>query len=210
MRLLNFISIYSILLPVCIGLLFIKKLSRDSILIFIIAFIGAIPQLLSPSFHETKFLSIAYNLYVLIEFIIMCFLFKNKFFHKKTIKIFLYTIFFYSLLVVILILINGIIFRFLSEWICLNSLIYISWILLLILEQYDDVLLNLTPFTSFFWYILGIFLYSSCTMLLFSLWNYMENVSVELKVIHQIFNTILYVMFTIGFFIDYKLTRKTL
>lgn len=210
MDVLGFISIYSILIPVVIGICFYKKHSFDSKLIWGIAAIGAIPQLLNPVFKGTRFLTVSYNLYIPCEFILFFFFFRSKFSRTGSKKLFYIITFSYIIITIIFLFINGILSRFLNEWICLNSLVYTAWILLLILEQYDDdTKLSIMPGTPFFWFMLGIFLYSLCTMLIFSFWNFIETTSAEtsgiLKAIHQVFNINLYIMFAIGLIMDYKL-----
>ena len=73
-----------------------------------------------------------------------------------------------------------------------------------ILEQYsNEYVFKLTYNSSFFWIITGMFLYSLCTLMIFSFWQFIQtspkNVSDILKAIHEIFNTNLYLFFTVGF-----------
>lgn len=201
------ISIYSILLPLLIGVIFFRKLSKDSRLIWGVVFAGAIPQLLKPVIDNTMTLDVFYNLYIVVEFIIVSFLFRNKFYLKRFQAVFRISIFVYVILALPIIILNGIQHRFLNEWICLNSLAYTTWILMFILEQYsNEYVFKLTYNLSFFWIITGMFLYSLCTLMIFSFWRFIEtspkNVSDILKAIHEIFNTNLYIFFTVGFLME--------
>ena len=201
------ISIYSILLPLLVGVILFRKLSKDSRLIWGVVFAGAIPQLLKPVIDNTTSLDTAYNLYIVIEFIMISFLFRNKFYLKRFKSAFRVSILVYVILSLPIIILNGIQNRFLNEWICLNSLAYTTWILMFILEQYSNkYVFKLTYNSSFFWIITGIFLYSLCTLMIFSFWRFIEtspkNISEILKAIHEIFNTNLYLFFTVGFLME--------
>ncbi|MEO6706349.1 MAG: hypothetical protein ABIN04_10945 [Ginsengibacter sp.] len=201
------ISIYSILLPLLVGVIFFRKLSKDSRLVWGVVFAGTIPQLLKPVIDNTTSLDTIYNLYIVIEFVIISFLFRNKFYLKRLNAVFRISILVYVILSLPVIIFNGIQNRFLNEWICLNSLAYTTWILIFLLEQYNDqYVFKLTFNSSFFWFITGIFFYSLCTLLIFSFWRFIEtspkNISDKLKAIHEIFNTNLYLFFTVGFFTE--------
>lgn len=207
MEIMGLIAVYSILIPLIIGTVFLKKLSDDSLIIWGVVLVGTIPQLLNPILGKGTTLNIAYNLYILSEFILIFFLFRKKFYKKIMIKIFYQTSLAYLILISILFIFNGIINRFLNEGICLNSIIYTSWILMMLLEQYTEASqIRFIPDTPFFWYILGIFLYALCTILIFSFWDFMQRgshyISDIFKAIQQIFNINLYVMFSIGFIKD--------
>lgn len=62
-------------------------------------------------------------------------------------------------------------------------------------------------------YLLGLFFYSSCTMLIFALWDYiMANRDSYLKnlwIIHDVFNTFMYIIFSIGFLFEVRFWNKT-
>lgn len=212
MTVLGTLSIYSILLPLLIGLVFLRSLSKDSLIVWGIVLAGTIPQLMKAyfdgiqilfAFEKKQFLNVAYNIYILVEFLLIFFLFRGKFYQKLSNLIFNVTVFIYTVLSVSIIFFNGITQRFLNELISVNSLIYTAWILIIVLEQYSvETKLNITPVLPIFWFLAGMFLYASCTIMSFLFWPSSQQkttyISDVLKAIHAIFNITLYVFFSIG------------
>lgn len=104
--------------------------------------------------------------------------------------------------------IYGISDSFLNNWLCINNYAYTIWCLLFLLEMYDnDEKITKIP-SSTFLYLIGLFFYTSCTLIIFSLWNYImlnaDSLLVNLWIIHDVFNITMYVIFGIGFIIDFK------
>lgn len=208
MNTLETLSIYSILLPLIIGLIFLKKMSKDSILIWGIVLIGTIPQLLNPYFNKTSFLNVLYNLYIIAEFILLSIFLSKKIFTFILRRVFKIIFFAYTILATIIFFINGFYDHFLNELIIINSLIYTTWILMILLEQYGEkTLLNITLVSPVFWYLSGYFLYAVCTTMPLSLWEIMQDTpdsisNITLRIIFSIFNINLYVFISIGFIIE--------
>ncbi|MBS1748226.1 MAG: hypothetical protein JST21_18860 [Bacteroidetes bacterium] len=209
MDLLNIISVYSILLPFIIGVFFLKKLSKDSIVIWGITAAGIIPQMLRPVLDKTAYLHIAYNSYAAIEFLLMTILLSNKFMAANTRILFRGSVYAYIIIAMALIIVNGIRGRFLNELICLSSLLYAAWILMLIVEQFDDstARIEISFSSSFTWFLLGMFFYALGTIMIFAFWNFVKNgppkISKWLSGVHSIFNIILYLFICVGLVIDF-------
>lgn len=204
MTTLGTLFVYSILLPLLTGIVFLKRLSKDALLIWGMVFIGTIPQLLKPHFDKTPLLNVAYNIYVIAEFIFLFFFFNNKFCKKILKGIFKLTVYVYVILAIAILILNGISNHFLNYLISLNSLVSITWILMIVLEQYGyETKLNITLSSSIFWFLSGMFLYTSCTIMIFLFWNFIQagpaEISNSLRGIHSIFNINLYIFFSIGF-----------
>jgi hypothetical protein len=93
--------------------------------------------------------------------------------------------------------------KFLTEWLCINNICYTTWILVLLYELYenDKSIGEMNP--SQLYYIAGLFFYASCTILVFSLWEYImthrDSYLKNLWIIHDVFNILMYTSFTIGF-----------
>ena len=208
METLDIISVYSILIPFILGLLFLKKLSRDSVIIWGVAAAGIIPQMLRPVLYKTIYLNVAYNLYVGIEFALVTVLLSNKFLAGRTKKLFHLSIFGYFFAGITIIFVNGLKERFLNELICLNSFLYAAWILMLMIEQFDDrtVRIEILPSSSFTWFLTAMFIYALGTIMIFAFWNFVkegpEKISGLLTGIHAVFNIILYLLMSIGLVID--------
>ena len=203
----NTISIWSIVLPLILGSFLISRLSRDSLIVWGIVTLGAIPELLRVFISDCQFLHIAYNLYTPFEFIMLSLLYQNKFLDTLYINIFRISIRVYIIASMVLIGTFGIAHRFVNEWVCINNLIFTAWTLMFITEQFrkdSDMYINTR--SPFFWYITAYFFYSPCTLLIYSLWHYIkknhDSLLNNLWIIHNVFNIAMYVFFTIGFLKD--------
>ncbi len=218
-EILNYISIWSVAVPFIVGMIWHRKLSRDSLFVLAIVFFSTISQMMDlPEMVTYKnYQGIAYNIYTPCEFILLSFLFRNKIITKNKRTIFSFLCIIYTVIVAFSFYDLGI-ETFISELASLNNFIYTVWIMLFLLEQYEldkPFLFNFK--TPFFWYTIGILFYSVCTLLIFILWYNLDNgdnINKAIKkIIHSIFNINMYVMFTIGIIKDIKvvnLKRKIL
>jgi hypothetical protein len=200
------ISAWVILLPLLTGIRIFNRFSKDSYYILFVVFLGTIPSMLKALTSEEHQLNISYNLYTLAEFFLYYKLFETKVTRFK--------VGFKALLIVYCIISSlfiyqlGIINHFLNELVCINSFIYLGWMLLIILEQYRSEKIDLifeyeNPFV---WYFSAILIYSSCTLLYFFLEEYIKSRPEpnmhNLKIIHHVFNILLNIFFTTGLLKD--------
>ena len=198
----NYASIYSIFLPVFVGLFFIRKLHGKGILILLLVVTGSIPQFMRGLFGQVNFIYLFYNINILIEITILYLFFRNFFKNKIRRNVITLTYAFSLILGIILSVLYSFRYHFFSEWVCLNNLFFTGWILMLLIEIYeqDDQILNTT--VPSFWFVIGLFLYCSCTVLIFSLWSYImshqDTVLNNLWIIHDVFNVGMYVSFSVG------------
>ncbi|MEN9571028.1 MAG: hypothetical protein RL172_2259 [Bacteroidota bacterium] len=194
------ISIWIILVPLFTGAWFIKKLNRDSILILAVVIVATPPQLITAFFElNSGTLNLFYNIYTPVEFILLWLLFKPKFLGNTNKKIFIATGVLYLIASIVILSIFSITRRFVSEWACINNITYILWVLMYVSEIFffnSDKLMKKDPFT---YYLLGIFFYSQCSVLLFAIYYYIQNQQLGyLWIIQSIGNIIMYLMFTRG------------
>ncbi len=206
-QIISFASIWCIVLPLMVGVFFIKKLSVDSLLILGIVFLGTIPQLLRYFDEKSTLQYISYNIYTPFEFILMFFLFRKKHQNRVKYRIFLASFVAYIVSSISIVIVFDIRRRFINEWVCLNNIIYTAWILLVIIEQYQvKNEIKLTLSSPFVWYLVGMFFYAPCTTLMFSLWQYIkrhpDSKLNDLWIINNLFNINMYVLFTVGFLKD--------
>ncbi|MBG6129517.1 hypothetical protein IWQ47_001180 [Aquimarina sp. EL_43] len=195
---------------------FYRKLSADSKWIALIVFLACVPHIVTyvESYFEIKKETpvryVFFNIYMIQELLFLA-IFFNQFFPsgvKKT--IFRTSVVLCFLLGVMLIIKNGFT-NFQTIWLCFNNIAYTMWSLLLLYKLYerDDTVFN-TSYSLLF-YIFGLFFYTSCTILVFGLWDYIrshENSYLKnLNAIHSIYNVVMYVSFSIGFIIEVKLFR---
>jgi hypothetical protein len=212
-NILSQISIWSVTIPLVIGLIWIHKLNKDSKLVFGIVVLATIPQLIKGIIPDSKLLIPAYNLYTVCEFLLYFILFSDKFSTKRYKKIHLGTLVIFSILSLFFIFNYDFINKFISDWVCVGNLFYATWILLFILDQYEAEISHFDFDTSFIWFMIGLFYYSTCTFFIFSLWDYLKNnpnsYLTSLWIIHHVFNSIMYILFFIGFGKSQKLNYAT-
>ena len=203
LKILNFLSIWSIVIPFVIGLLFYKKLNKDSLIILLLVFIGLIPQVLSNEISKLVLIrNITYNLYTPLEFACYVALFYNKFVINKVKQSFYFTLLFFALISLHFLFNFNICNAFLNEWIIFSNLIQLTWAGLYMLQVYwvDD--LEFDKREPFFWYLIAIICYASCTTVFYSLWYVIRSKPFEhykfVNGIHHVFNISLYLLFSIG------------
>lgn len=196
-------SIWIILLPAITGVILFKRLDRDSRIIFIVVLLACIPQVLKSFLDGTRVLTVVYNIYTPIEFTVYWILFRQKITSQTRKKILDVMACIFLVASAYIIYQNNIFERFLNEWVVLNNIFQVSWVGLCLLEYYysEDGLINSSQ--PFFWFLIAITGYASCTAVFFSLWHLIKNNTEQqfyiVNAIHHIFNTLLYIFFTIGF-----------
>ncbi len=197
------ISIWIIVLPLIAGLINYKGLNKDSRWIFSLVVIGFIPQILTFIINkQDPLLNLSYNIYTLVEFGILYFLFFDKYQHP-TIKVILkITLFVYIVIATAIILRDGIRDKFLNDLVCVNNVAYMIWILLLLKEQYniqDSIIHKKNPFA---WYLLAFLIYAPCSIIAFALYHYIRGdaspVLKNLWIIQSVCNILLYILFSVG------------
>jgi hypothetical protein len=200
------ISIWIILLPLVVGILLHDQLSTNSKIILLLVLVGLPPQLTSDYISETS-RNILYNTYTPIEFFILYFFFRRQYSSQLNKTLFVLTVPLY-LIVTAVILINekSIENRFIGEWVSVNNLVYMIWILLYFRDQYLLPNLTFSFNNSFSWALLGLFIYAACTPLHFVLYDRVKRS--YLSAFQSSFNILLYIFFTIGFYKDKMLKDK--
>lgn len=202
-------SIWIILMPAITGAILFQRLDKDSKIIFVVVLLACIPQVLKPFMDGTELLTIVYNVYTPLEFIVYWVLFRQKIISpsRKTILDGMAAIF--AVVSAYLIYRYNIRTRFINEWVVWNNIFQVSWVGLCLLEYYysEESIINSSQ--PFFWFLIAITGYASCTAVFFMLWHFLKNNPEEqfhiVNAIHHIFNILLYVFFTIGFLKNYKL-----
>lgn len=205
------LSIWSILLPLVAGFLFFKQLDESSRVIFIIVVLATIPQLLTVSMLHTKKLNVVYNVYTLLEFSLMYF-FIGKEFQNRAFKIASYAlIFLFYALALWVIHEYGLYEKFLNELICAANIIYLIWIFLFILQGllHERNLINAKQ--PVFWFVAGLLFYTPCSIFVVALANYIQKSTNpfihNLWSIQGVFNTLMYILFAVGFYKSHLLAR---
>jgi hypothetical protein len=184
----------------------LSKLQVNSRLIFLLCLAGIIAQI-TEKYSAASIKGMCYNIYIPIEYCIFFLFFKTSFFAKRGRKIFNVLAVTGLLIAIYFIVFIGIRHRFLSEWVCFNNIIYTACVLLLLLDIYEDDAVFLNQKMPLFWYLLGIFFYTSCTILIFGFWDQIMTALTNKSIIllfsvNSIFNIFMYIAFAIGILLD--------
>ena len=208
---LNYTSIWIVIAPLFSGLFLLNYLKRDSKLVLLLVAFACVPQFLHVIAIFKKFEAFTYNFYTILEFLVWLLIFKNKLVGIKRRIVFMLSVYLYCIFSLLLLLQFSFVNKFISEWVCLNNILFTFWILFYILNQFKSDQIDFSFTNSFTWYISFEILYSSCTFLVFSFWYYKENnilILNKIKILHNIFNILLYVGFCRGFFLDKRSQQK--
>lgn len=203
------LSIWIVVLPFVMGLLNYRRLNNDSKWLFALVIVALIPQLLTAVLtKENGLLNFSYNLYTPVEFGLLLPVFFPKYKGVANRFVVKATSIAYTLAVTYLFIRFGLVQRFLNELVCINNVIYMVWILLLLLQEFESentVIQKENPFT---WYLIALIIYAPCTVIVFALYYYIRDPGspalMNLWTIQSIANILLYLLFSIGLFI-----RKT-
>lgn len=156
--------------------------------------------------------NVFYNMYMVQELILLTLFFNNLIVSKKNKYLFKVSVYGCVLLGIVSIIYNGIHTSFLFTWLSFNNIAYTMWVLLLLYELYDRDDDNFVPGKPLLFYLFGLFFYTSCTIPAFGLWDYMESNKdsylKHLNIIHHTFNVIMYVFFSAGFILEYRLSNQ--
>ncbi len=210
---LSYVSIWSVVIPLFIGIILYNRLNLESQIILYIVIAAAIPQLLRAYIARSQVLNITYNLYTFIEFFLIYILLRQI--ERGSRKIYNLSLLIYVLIIIYFSFNFGIENRFLYELVSINNFFYIFWIFVVIVKMYktDASLYFFDTKYSLFWYISGLLFYSTCTLIIFLLWNFIKShpasIFIHLWLIHYIFNINMYISFSVGMYKNkYQPVRK--
>lgn len=165
--------------------------------------VACVPQLARAFLARTPILNVLYNVNVGLEFCLLWTFFNG--YIRSPLRRWI----FYSTSIICVL--AGIAFttafglreKFLTEWLCINNLCYTAWILVILYDLYEDDRRIVEIKKSQLYYIVGLFFYASCTILIFALWDYImthrDSYIKNLWIIHDVFNVFMYTAFTMGF-----------
>ncbi len=209
-EILLWLSVWSVVLPAVAGAIVFRWLDIPSRFIWLMTVCAVIPQLIRYFTNNTWIRYLAYNLYILAEFsfTVGCFLVLlgwNKGIKKNFILLYALS---YLLLYIYFATARGF-GVFFSELVCLNNLFVVACILI---TCYIEVKIDGTSIISlshpYFLFFIGWMLYAPITLIMFALWNFLkrnpDSVLQNLWIIHHLGNSIMYLLFTVGFVFQWK------
>ena len=214
-KIITYISDWIILLPFLVGAVIYKKLQWDSRIIFFMVFLGITPQMLHFFYNHSLIETISYNIYIPFEFTLLGILFYKQVSKRNTKLTLTVTYLFYAILSIYFFTQVGITGKFISEWILTNNLLYLFWIGLFLYETFQFDSGELTLHRPFFWYLIGILIYSACASIVFSLWHKIlssekNSILKYLWSVQNICNIIMYLLFTVGLFLEFRNSKRKL
>ena len=203
-KIIQIVSIYAVLIPLIVGLIFFSKQDFVAKIIFVLLFIASIPQL-AALFSSKSMIWSLYNLYVFIDLLAWSFIFYFSI-QKETRWL---IVVFFSMFVSIyfyLTFTEGISKRFFSELVCLSSLIQVLWVSIYFYQLYKSDTLFKIEGQPIFWFCMAILIYAPSSYFLFAFRSYLDaNASLAyLWSIHGVLNTLYYVLIAVGFFVSKK------
>lgn len=206
------LSIWSILLPLVAGFFYFKQLDEPSRIIFTVVILATPAQLLTVAIIHTQRLNVVYNVYTLLEFLLF-YLFIGRNFRRQAFKtISLTAVGLFYLFAVWLVGRHGLYNKFLNELVCAANCTYLVWVFMYILEGSLSEQKLMNPALPFFWFVLGLLFYTPCTIFVFALTHYIQKSTNpfihNLWSIQGLFNTLMYVLFAVGFYKSRLLARK--
>jgi hypothetical protein len=195
------------------GVIFLlkRRLSKMSLLIWGVVIAGTIPQFFNEFKVNQNILNSCYNYYTIFELIFYFFSMYLSIQLLNLKKLMLISGALCVLFSAYFLFSFRLSSRFINEWVCINDLFFAFWCLLFF---YQEIIVK-TRFeinTPPFYYILGIFIYVSSTLVFLSIWFIVKanpsNTYDGLKIIHHIFNCFLYILFFTGLIRDYRSIKR--
>jgi len=206
-HILNTISIYSIFIPLIIGLINYLNLEANARILLLLLAFASIPHI--ATLVEKELPTVFYNGYILAD-AILCPLIFIKSSNVAKIKKWLLVIFVINTgFVLICLLFWGVSKRFYSELVIVNSFFQMLLVTIYFYElNYRNEYIFLKK-ERMFWFCMGLLFYAPCTFFVFLFYNKINHYYATSSLnylwrIHDFFNVLMYLLFGIGFFIKKK------
>lgn len=195
------VSVYSVLVPIMVGMYMVGRLDRNSKLVFVLLICAAFPQIGSSlvSVEKKNFL---YNSYTFVDHIFWAVIFYLSSRRLGLKLVILFSFILFTLYSMNLFSRSGIDSRFFTELVALNHLIQVIWVLSFYYSLYMEEEIYELEKTPIFWFSLGLLLYAPSSYFLFVFFEEVRNQEKypELWIIHNLLNTLMYLVFTIGMY----------
>lgn len=179
----------------------IGRLDRNSLLLFILLVCASFPQLGSAFLsHEKK--NILYNIYTIVDHVFWALIFYLNSRRLGLKLVILFSVILFSLYSINLFSQSGLHSRFFTELVALNHLIQVIWVLSFYYSLYMEEDIYELEKMPIFWYSLGLLLYAPSSYFLFVYYEEVrdQNMYPELWIIHNLVNTLMYLVFSVGMY----------
>jgi hypothetical protein len=205
------ISAYSALLPLLAGLFFSRKLDTNSKLLLLLVSLAAFSQLNAYYTSDRQEKWEIFNIYCILDAFLWSIIFvKNC--RRRFVKGIIALLFFVQLGTYIgFVIQNGLNARFFYDLVCLSSVVQLVFVLTYFYERYRSSQIRTLEREPMFWFCLGLLLYNPNTYFLFVYYELVreqQSVYSGLWILHDILNTCMYILFTLGIFLNSKSFSK--
>ena len=202
-KLLENLSVYSVLLPLFTGLVFWKIQDANARIMVVMLAFASVSQVFGSKSQDHKFL--IYNLYSVMDILFWSILMLRNITLKISRVIIQSLFLFFMLYASLLFYRKGINQDFYTDLVSLDLIILVIFVLIYFIEKYKsgkNIELKKEPM---FWFCMGELIYAPCTYLLFSTRHFISGKEFNsIWPYHHIFNIILYLLTTIGFLTHVK------
>lgn len=199
------VSVYSILAPLLVGLVYFRQLDANSRAVMLLAMLAAIPHMAKAILGRGEGTPV-YNAYALVDGVFWAAVYYRNCKQRAlrhTIALLAAVVFAIALSVL---LPGGFSARFHHELVCLNSIFEVLLVLVFCYEKYRadmDGPLSLEPV---FWFSMGLLLYAPSTYFFFVFFPEVSDTKrtemVPLWNIHHLLNATMYLIFSIGMYVN--------
>lgn len=202
-QILNITSIYSVFIPIIIGVKNYSRLDTNAKVLLLLLAFASIPHVATSIYGSKSLPYVYYNGYILIEALLWPLIFILSI--KSPFMIKLYFILWVANLStpIIYLSFNDFFNKFYSQLVCFNSFFQIIFIILFFYEiNRRNVFITLKR-EPMLWFCTGLLFYSTCTFFLFLFYKKINSYMTksELNIlwqIHNIFNILMYLLFSLG------------
>ena len=210
---LNTVSNYSPILPFVVGAVLWKNLDRSSRIVMLLLICAAFSQLFSRFHLGLPSVWPIFNSYIFLDLTLWTLVFytNSKSLFIKSLIVCLFTL--HAFLFFSTIFITSIGQRFLSEFVCFNCLLHLTFVLFYLYERYKIDSIRTLELDPLFWYSLGLLVYSPTTYFLFAYYNIVRASIARgyesLWAIHDVMNILMYALIFIGMTLNMRAEKTT-
>lgn len=196
-NILYYVSGFSVLIPLGIGLARFKRLEPNSRIVMIVLTFATISQLLS-LYPNLPYVSAVFNTYCILDALLWGYLFYRNSRNKWVKNAIVLLICLQALSTMYVFIMDGINTSFYSEFVCLSSLLQVVWVLSYFYERYKREEILALQREPMFWFCLGLLIYAPATYFRFAFYDSITRTDYGVKIIHHLLNTCMYLLFSVG------------
>lgn len=209
----NTVSNYSPILPLVLGTIFWRSLDRSSRIVMLLLLCAAFSQLFSRFNLGVPSVWPIFNTYIFLDLTLWTLVFYTNS-NSRVIKWLIVCLFAsHAILFFAVVFVTSLGQRFLSEFVCFNCILHLTWVLFFLYERYTIDSIRTLEFNPLFWYSMGLLVYSPTTYFLFAYYDIVRASKVKgfesLWAIHDVMNILMYALIFIGMTLNIRVEKTT-